>query len=109
MFFLRSRSAEKKTKQTLKEVAAISNINKARKVFWFEKFFWFISSENYLVVAGRDMQQNEMIVKRYDFSTDIGKSVLITHLLFRHYRIKKANAMAISQEIKFPFLLLSVE
>ena len=58
------RSAEKKTKQTLKEVAAITNINKARKVFWFEKFFWFISSENYLVVAGRDMQQNEMIVKR---------------------------------------------
>lgn len=31
----------------------------------FEKFFWFISSENYLVVAGRDQQQNEMLVKRY--------------------------------------------
>lgn len=37
-----------KTKQTLKEVAAITNINKARKVLWFEKFFWFVSSENYL-------------------------------------------------------------
>ena len=36
------KSAEKKTKQTLKEMAAITNINKARKVFWFEKFFWFI-------------------------------------------------------------------
>ncbi len=59
------KSAEKKTKQTLKEVAAITNINKARKVFWFEKFFWFISSENYLVVAGRDAQQNELLVKRY--------------------------------------------
>lgn len=31
----------------------------------FEKFLWFISSENYLVIAGRDQQQNEMIVKRY--------------------------------------------
>lgn len=41
-------SAEKKTRQTLKEVAAITNINKARKVHWFEKFLWFISSENYL-------------------------------------------------------------
>ncbi len=59
------RSAEKRTKQTLKEVAAITNINKARKVFWFEKFFWFISSENFLVIAGRDMQQNELLVKRY--------------------------------------------
>lgn len=38
----------RKTQQTLKEVAAITNINKARKVFWFEKFLWFISSENYL-------------------------------------------------------------
>ncbi|XP_063613689.1 ribosome quality control complex subunit NEMF-like isoform X2 [Penaeus indicus] len=58
-------SAEKKTRQTLKEVAAITNINKARKVHWFEKFLWFISSENYLVIAGRDMQMNEMVVKRH--------------------------------------------
>lgn len=59
------KSAEKKTKETLKEAAAITNIIKARKTFWFEKFFWFISSENYLVIGGRDMQQNELIVKRY--------------------------------------------
>ena len=25
-----------------------------RKVFWFEKFIWFISSENYLVIGGRN-------------------------------------------------------
>lgn len=42
------KSAERKTKQTLKEVQAIHSINKARKTYWFEKFFWFISSENYL-------------------------------------------------------------
>ncbi|CAG0892741.1 unnamed protein product [Cyprideis torosa] len=59
------KSAEKKTKQTLKEAAAVATINKARKVFWFEKFFWFISSENYLVIAGRDQQQNEIVVKRF--------------------------------------------
>eukprot|EP00095_Tigriopus_kingsejongensis_P007506 maker-scaffold103_size370364-snap-gene-0.17 protein:Tk07506 transcript:maker-scaffold103_size370364-snap-gene-0.17-mRNA-1 annotation:"serologically defined colon cancer antigen 1-like protein" len=65
------KSAERKTKQTLKEVAAITNITKARKVFWFEKFFWFISSENFLVIAGRDMQQNELIVKRYMRAGDV--------------------------------------
>lgn len=65
------KSAEKKTKQMLKEVQTVSNINRARKVFWFEKFFWFISSENYLVIAGRDQQQNEFIVKRYMSSKDI--------------------------------------
>uniref|UniRef100_H3B9L2 Ribosome quality control complex subunit NEMF n=1 Tax=Latimeria chalumnae TaxID=7897 RepID=H3B9L2_LATCH len=59
------KSAEKKTKQTLKEVQTVTTIQKARKVYWFEKFLWFISSENYLVIAGRDQQQNETIVKRY--------------------------------------------
>jgi len=38
----------KKTNQTLKESAAITNIIKARKVLWFEKFIWFITSENFL-------------------------------------------------------------
>lgn len=42
------KSAEKKTMQTLKAVQITRNINKARKVYWFEKFYWFITSENYL-------------------------------------------------------------
>lgn len=58
------KSAEKKTQQTLRDVRTITNISKARKVYWFEKFYWFISSENYLVIGGRDAQQNELIVKR---------------------------------------------
>ncbi|XP_034833767.1 ribosome quality control complex subunit NEMF homolog [Maniola hyperantus] len=65
------KSAERKTKQTLKEAHTISNITKARKTYWFEKFFWFISSDNYLVIGGRDQQQNELLVKRYMRSTDI--------------------------------------
>lgn len=65
------KNAEKRTQEHLKEVRAISNISKARKVFWFEKFFWFISSENYLVIGGRDQQQNELIVKRYLRSNDV--------------------------------------
>jgi len=59
------KSAEKKTKQTLKDVAVAASINKTRKTYWFEKFLWFISSENYLVIGGRDQQQNEIIYKRY--------------------------------------------
>lgn len=65
------KSAEKKTQQTLKDVKIQSTISKARKVFWFEKFYWFISTENYLVIGGRDQQQNELIVKRYLRPTDI--------------------------------------
>ncbi|KAH8886755.1 hypothetical protein GQ53DRAFT_844692 [Thozetella sp. PMI_491] len=36
-----------------------------RKAMWFEKFIWFISSDGYLVLGGRDVQQNEMLYKRY--------------------------------------------
>ena len=39
--------------------------DRLRKIFWFEKFDWFISSENYLVIAGKNAQQNEALVKRY--------------------------------------------
>ncbi|XP_050663996.1 ribosome quality control complex subunit NEMF homolog isoform X1 [Leptidea sinapis] len=65
------KSAERKTKQTLKEAQTISSISKARKTYWFEKFYWFISSDNVLVIAGRDQQQNELLVKRYMRGTDV--------------------------------------
>ncbi|TQN64478.1 Ribosome quality control complex subunit 2 [Colletotrichum shisoi] len=36
-----------------------------RKQSWFEKFIWFVSSDGYLVLGGKDAQQNEMLYKRY--------------------------------------------
>lgn len=36
-----------------------------RKPAWFEKFYWFITTDGFVVVAGRDAQQNELLVKRY--------------------------------------------
>ncbi|KAF8564605.1 hypothetical protein P879_10196 [Paragonimus westermani] len=65
------KSAALKAQQTRKDVRTIVQISKVRKPMWFEKFYWFISSENYLVVAGRDAQQNEALVKRYLGPNDI--------------------------------------
>ncbi|XP_052865217.1 ribosome quality control complex subunit NEMF homolog isoform X2 [Anopheles cruzii] len=65
------KNAERKTLQTLKDVRTQTTINKVRKVYWFEKFYWFVSSENYLIIGGRDQQQNELIVKRYMRPNDI--------------------------------------
>ena len=45
-----------------------------RKPLWFERFHWFITSENVLVVAGRDAQQNELLVKRH-----LGKGDVYIH------------------------------
>ena len=41
------------------------------KQLWFEKFIYFISSEGYLVLGGRDAQQNEILYKRYLKKGDI--------------------------------------
>ncbi|KAI8814303.1 hypothetical protein BJ742DRAFT_672012 [Cladochytrium replicatum] len=63
--------AEKKIQEELRhtdrkqEQANLMLTAKIRKPYWFEKFLWFISSENYLVVGGRDAQQNEILVRRY--------------------------------------------
>ncbi|KAI8722298.1 hypothetical protein NCS52_00373300 [Fusarium sp. LHS14.1] len=61
------KNAEQKITQDLKkglkqEKALLQPI---RKQLWFEKFIWFISSDGYLVIGGKDAQQNEMIYKRY--------------------------------------------
>ena len=42
-----------------------------RKTYWFEKFNWFITSENYLIISGKDAQQNQMLVKKYMEKGDI--------------------------------------
>ena len=36
-----------------------------RQLIWFEKFHWFTSSEGYIVIAGREAQQNEDLVRKY--------------------------------------------
>lgn len=36
-----------------------------RKQYWFEKFVYFISSDGYLVLAGKDAQQNDLLYRRY--------------------------------------------
>ena len=65
------KQAEKSAKSQLAQVKLKSDIQLIRKPFWFEKFNWFITSENYLVVSGRDAQQNEQLVKRYMSKGDI--------------------------------------
>lgn len=62
------KAAEAKAKQQLAEAQKKKQriqVMPNRKTYWFEKFAWFITSDNYLVVAGQDAQQNEQLVKKY--------------------------------------------
>ncbi|MHA2235106.1 MAG: ribosome rescue protein RqcH [Candidatus Thorarchaeota archaeon] len=44
---------------------------KARKKRWYEKFRWFISSEGFLVLGGRDVKSNENLAKRQMGANDV--------------------------------------
>jgi predicted ribosome quality control (RQC) complex YloA/Tae2 family protein len=42
-----------------------------RKAEWFEKFRWFISSDNILVIGGRDATTNEIVIKKHTDDEDV--------------------------------------
>ncbi|KAH6894155.1 hypothetical protein B0T10DRAFT_240201 [Thelonectria olida] len=56
-------------KKGLKQEKAL--LHPIRKPMWFEKFTWFISSDGYLVIGGKDAQQNEIVYKKYLRKGDI--------------------------------------
>ena len=50
-------------KKGLKQEKAV--LRPVRRQMWFEKFTWFISSDSYLVLGGKDAQQNEILYRKY--------------------------------------------
>ena len=48
-----------------------SAASKAAKPEWYEKFRWFISSEGFLVIGGRDATSNEIVVKKHTDNNDL--------------------------------------
>ena len=63
---------------------------KSRRRFWFEKYRWFISSEDIVVIAGRDVKTNEEVVKKH----------LGTKDLYMHADIHGAPSVVIKSEGK---------
>ena len=88
------KSAERKIttdlKQGLKQEKAV--LRPARTPFWFEKFLFFISSEGYLVIGGRDASQNELLYLRHLKRGDV----------YVHADIKGAVPMIIKNKLGTP-------
>lgn len=61
------KSHEKKVAEDLKKGLKQEKdiLRPVRKQQWFEKFIYFISSDGYLVLGGKDAQQNEIIYRKY--------------------------------------------
>jgi len=72
---------QEKTKQTKKE--------------WYEKFRWFISSEGFLVIGGRDATTNEIIVKKH---AEKGDLVFHTDMIGSPFFVIKSNHKEIGKK-----------
>jgi predicted ribosome quality control (RQC) complex YloA/Tae2 family protein len=57
---------EAKPAEALEEIVK----RKVKNKEWFEKFRWFISSDGFLVVAGKDAVSNEVLVKKHVAKND---------------------------------------
>ena len=66
------RNAQKKIEQDLAKNLKNENetLRQVRPKYWFEKFFWFVSSEGYLCIAGRDDAQVDMVYYRHFSDND---------------------------------------
>ena len=54
-----------------KEEEEKKEVKKARKKEWYEKFHWFISSEDFLCIGGKDATSNEIIIKKHTEKNDL--------------------------------------
>ena len=71
--------AIQKSEETIKKLKSkkenqIEDINflvKSPKKKWYEKYRWFYTSDNFLVIAGRDASSNEAIYKKYISPNDL--------------------------------------
>ncbi|MBI5390010.1 DUF814 domain-containing protein [Candidatus Woesearchaeota archaeon] len=63
--------AELEQKEDLRQAKEQSQIKAPMKKEWYEKFRWFISSEGFLCIGGRDATSNEVLVKKHMVADDL--------------------------------------
>ena len=63
-----------------------------RKPQWYEKFRWFLSTEGFLVIGGRDATTNEVIIKKHTAPLDI---VFHTDMAGSPFFVVKADSATI--------------
>ncbi|KAK0105470.1 hypothetical protein ONS96_004857 [Cadophora gregata f. sp. sojae] len=77
-------------KTGLKQEKAV--LRPVRRQMWFEKFTWFLSSDGYLVLAGKDAQQNEILYRKYLKKGDV----------YVHAEVQGAASVVIRNNPKTP-------
>ncbi len=91
--------AEAEELKSLKPAEMIEALSK-RKVEmenkeWYEKFRWYISSDGFLVVAGKDTVSNEVLIKKYTSQEDV---VFHAEITGSPFVVIKAEGKPISEQ-----------
>lgn len=67
-----TKKAMAKAQPAAADAAAKKKVSyKPRKARWYDRFRWFFTSDGFLVVAGRDADTNEELVKKYMDKNDV--------------------------------------
>lgn len=84
------RAMQEQEKQAKKKV-----VTEKRKVFWFEKYRWFITSDGFLCVGGRDATTNELVIKKHTEPNDL---VLHTDMAGSPFVVIKSEGKEITDQ-----------
>ena len=71
--------------------------SKERKKEWYEKFRWFVSSEGFLAIGGRDATSNEVVIKKH---TDANDLVFHTDMAGSPFFVVKNDGKNIGEKTK---------
>ncbi|PFH58011.1 hypothetical protein XA68_14266 [Ophiocordyceps unilateralis] len=77
-------------KKGLKQEKAL--LQPIRQQMWFEKFTWFVSSDGYLVLGGKDAAQKEMLYRKFLRKGDV----------YCHADLRGASVVIIKNDPKTP-------
>ncbi|MCW4052966.1 MAG: ribosome rescue protein RqcH [Candidatus Bathyarchaeota archaeon] len=76
----------------------VKPLDKTRKKAWYEKFRWFFSSENLLVVGGKDAITNEILIRKHVEPDDL---IFHADLAGAPFVVLKTKSQTPSQESIF--------
>ncbi|MCK4588906.1 MAG: DUF814 domain-containing protein [Nanoarchaeota archaeon] len=88
---------EKEKEKELEKIKEKAVEKKERKKEWYEKFHWFISSEGFLCIGGRDATSNEIVIKKHAEENDL---VLHTDMAGSPFFVIKDGQKASEETIK---------
>ncbi len=89
---------EAEEQKTVKPTEVMEELvkRKVKRKEWYEKFRWFISSEGFLVVAGKDAVSNEVLVKKY---TSVDDPVFHAEVVGAPFVVVKTEGKVASEQV----------